>query len=355
LEDTAQNEAALNLDKLYKELVRYDNVVHSDSLLALINKHLKLANNVPKGMYLYGPVGRGKSFLMDMLFNDVDFNNKKRVHFQNFISEIHLNLKAKRGKNKRTEETAQDVIELVAKELAEQHTLICLDEFYINDVTDAIIMAKVFRYLFENGVVVVITSNRAPEELYKSSVELEYFRELVAQIKKHLVIFELNAANDYRTIKSRNRELYVYPLKYSNDKKLDEILQIYLKGEELKNFTINLSGSRTVDIDISENRVASSNFNNLCANYMGSDDYRVIAESVRVLCLRDIPKLTYELRNEAQRFIMLVDQLYELRRILICSSEVALDNLYESSNGSQEFLRTISRIKEMHTSSYTKS
>ncbi len=293
----------------------------------------------PPGLYLYGGVGRGKSMVMDLFVEHTDIPQKRRVHFHAFMQEIHhaMHLARKTG----TDDALAPVADAVARDIR----LLAFDEMQITDITDAMIVGRLFEKLMAAGVVIVTTSNRAPEELYKNGLNRALFLPFIAMLRDRLQVVELASPNDYRQHRLAGAQVYFHP---AGKAKL-QINAIWndltgaAKGDPL---VLPVNG-RTVDLPRFANGIGRATFWDMCSRPLGPGDYLAIAQALRVLILEDIPQLSSSNYNEAKRFVILIDALYEARVRLICSAADEPERLYIEGSGSFEFERTASRLREM--------
>ncbi|MEM9010496.1 MAG: cell division protein ZapE [Pseudomonadota bacterium] len=339
-DDPAQRLAAEKLQILHTRLVDYDPARPKRVRLGFFGwgrERLRQAE-IP-GLYLFGGVGRGKSMLMDMFFESAPVARRRRVHFHAFMQEVHAGIKAARAAE------ADDPISDVAKEVAAGATLLCFDELQISDIADAMIVGRLFEALFASGVVIVTTSNRPPDDLYRDGLNRNLFVPFIELIKARLELHHLESPTDHRLNHLRGRQVYHTPLGEAADKALDEAWAD-LAGGEGAPLRLTVSG-REVTLPRFRNGVARAGFEDLCARPLGAADYLAIAEAVRTLILDDIPQLSRAQVNEAKRFVTLIDTLYEARVQLVCSAAVPVEELYQEGAGRFEFDRTISRLMEM--------
>lgn len=346
--DAAQMLCAEKLGNLLDEFIKWEGYSQRSVLHKTLSKS-KLKK--PKGLYIFGEVGRGKSMLMDLFFDNIDTNRKRRVHFHSFMLEIHNNLFKWREATK-DKPNEKDPIPKIAKDIAKDFSLLCFDEMQVTDIADAMLLGRLFKELFKNNVVVVTTSNRAPDELYKNGLQRERFLPFIAIIKKELEIFELAAEEDYRLSHLKSlKTVYFTPL----GKKADEFMEntfCELTGEVNAGSAVLDVGGRKLVIQKACGSVAWVNFANMCAEARGAQDYIELAKSYGTVLLSGIPKMSKEQRNEAKRFVTLIDELYEHKVKLICTAEVLPDKIYPSGDGSFEFARTVSRLIEMQSGKY---
>ena len=294
----------------------------------------------PKGLYLWGGVGRGKSMLMDLFVETVDVP-KRRVHFHAFMQEIHAGLHAARARNE------SDALAPVAKEVADSVRLLAFDEMQITDITDAMIVGRLFEALFAAGVVVVTTSNRVPDDLYKNGLNRQLFLPFIEIVKERMVVYEMTSPVDYRQDRLVGSPSYFTPINEASHAEVQSIWQdLTGGGGEPHKIIVN---KREVEIPAFHNGVARATFYDLCGKALGPADYLALAEAARVLILEDIPQLGRSNFNEAKRFVTLIDALYEARVRLICSAAAKPEYLYIEGEGSFEFERTASRLREMQS------
>ena len=296
-----------------------------------------------KGVYMWGGVGRGKSMLMDLFYDQTSEPRKRRVHFHAFMQEIHSALHEARKTG------VDDAILPVAHAVTENVRLLCFDEMQITDITDAMIVGRLFEQLFEAGVVIVSTSNRPPDDLYKDGLNRNLFLPFIEQIKQRLVIHELASDNDYRLNRLSGVRVYFSPKGPEARAQLDAIWNDMGGNSEPLILTVK---GREVELPKFKNGVARANFFDLCGRPLGAGDYLVLAQTVRILIIDDIPRLSRDNFNEAKRFVTLIDALYEAKVRLICSAADIPNRLYLEGEGAFEFERTASRLIEMQSDSW---
>ena len=301
----------------------------------------------PPGLYLWGGVGRGKSMLMDLFSAATDIPAKRRVHFHAFMQEIHHGIHAARQRN------VDDPIVPVADAVIKDTRLLCFDEMQITDITDAMIVGRLFERLFAAGVVIVTTSNRRPADLYKDGLNRALFLPFIAMLGDHMVVHELESPNDYRQHRLSGAKVYFHPA----GKVAAEIAAIWddLTGAATGSPLCLPVNGREVIVPRFANGVGRASFWELCAKPLGAADFLAIAAAVRVLILEDIPQLSASNYNEAKRFVTLIDALYEARVRLICSAADEPERLYIEGTGSFEFERTASRLREMQGAEWAKA
>jgi len=292
-----------------------------------------------RGLYLWGGVGRGKSMLMDLFYASVEIGEKRRIHFHAFMQEVHKGMIAARKQG------VDDALEPVGKSLIKGARLLCLDEMQITDITDAMIVGRLFEMLIKGGVLVVTTSNRVPDDLYKDGLNRQLFLPFIAFLKDHMTVHELAAARDYRQERLAGVQVYFSPADAAAKGAMDELWGD-LATADVAPLVLHVQG-RQVELPQFSGGVARATFWDLCGRALGAADYLAVAGAVRILMLDGIPRLSSENYNEAKRFVTLVDALYEGRVRLIASAADVPERLYLEGSGAFEFERTASRLREM--------
>lgn len=292
----------------------------------------------PKGLYLWGGVGRGKSMLMDLFVESLTVP-ARRVHFHAFMQEMH------EGIHRARKDGVEDAIKPVAKSVSDSVRLLAFDEMQITDITDAMIVGRLFEKLFAAGVVVVTTSNRVPDDLYKDGLNRQIFLPFIDMIKTRMVVHELASPTDYRQDRLAGEQVYFAPNDSTAKEAIDRIWT-ELTGGEQHSLTLHVQG-RQIELPRFHNGVARAKFYDLCGRMLGPADYLALADAVRVLIIEDIPRLSRQNFNEAKRFVTLIDALYEAKVRLIVSAAAEPEMLYVEGTGTFEFERTASRLREM--------
>lgn len=299
-----------------------------------------------QSLYIFGDVGRGKSMLMELFYEVCPLKQKRRVYFHTFMLEVHAFIHEWQQQNR------SDAIIILAKKIKQSTVLLCFDEFHVTDIADAMILQRLFSQLFALGIVVVITSNRHPNDLYQGGLQREQFLAFTKLLQTEANIVELQAKTDYRLSYSPAvKNTYHFPL---DAKASDFAQQIY---NNLTQYAVKQSGvlqllGRTVMLSAVHKNIALLSFDELCTQPLGSADYLQLVNQFNTLIVTDIPRLTPEKRNEAKRFVTLIDTLYEHKVQLICTAEVPAQALYTEGDGAFEFKRTVSRLIEMQSESY---
>ncbi|MEK9724476.1 MAG: cell division protein ZapE [Rhodospirillaceae bacterium] len=308
----------------------------------------------PKGVYFHGGVGRGKTMLMDLFYDHcgVDAAHKQHVHFHAFMQEVHRRLHSFREAQKAGKvDKNRDGVAALAKVIAERAWLLCFDEFHVTDIADAMILGRLFEALFKLGVVVVTTSNRNPKDLYKDGLQRELFVPFIDMIIDKLDVFELDNGLDYRLERLRQMDIYIVPPGDEADGKLDKAFRELSIGAEAKPRTFTVNG-REVQMPKTAEGVAYATFADLCAQPLGPGDYLAFAESFHTVVMKGVPKMGPKNRDQAKRFVTLIDALYEAKVKFICSAAAGPTELYTEGDGAFEFERTVSRLIEMQSPDY---
>ncbi len=301
------------------------------------------------GLYIFGDVGRGKSMLMDLFFDHVPVLQKRRVHFHAFMQEVHALLnQQKQRKNQ------HHVMEHVAKQVMRRGWLLCFDEFEVTDIADAMLLGHLFDALFARGIVVVATSNRAIADLYQDGLQRQRFLPFIQRFSQAMEQVHLRSHTDYRMAHMQALQTTYF---IGNASKratfITESFADLTHGAKAVATELTVAG-RTLTLEHTHGDIACTSFASLCAANLGAADYLAIAEQFTTLLLGDIPQMGAEHRNEARRFVLLIDALYEHRVKCLFSAEVAPDQLYQGGDGSFAFARTVSRLQEMQTTRYWK-
>lgn len=334
--DEAQRAAAERLQRLYGELLAFK-VARSSTL-----KKLLVRPTPPRGLYFWGGVGRGKSFLMDCFFEAVPYRRKRRVHFHAFMQEVHNELRSLKQE--------ADPLVRVAERIARQTRLLCFDEFHVSDIADAMILGRLLTGLFERGVVLVMTSNYPPDGLYPNGLQRHNFLPTIELLKRNLDVLEVDAGIDYRLRRLEKIPAYLVPADAAAERKLEEDFR-QLAGEAGRAGEIELFG-RKLRAKRKADGVIWFDFAVLCGGPRSQNDYLEIARCYHTLLLSGVPRMTRDQANEARRFTWLVDVLYDHRVKLILSADAEAHDLYREGPNAQEFPRTVSRLIEMRSRDY---
>ena len=301
-----------------------------------------------KGLYLWGGVGRGKSMIMDIFFDNAPVSGKRRVHFHAFMQDIHDRLRDVRATGER------DPLRVVATDVTDGLRLLCFDELQITDITDAMIVGRLFEQLFEAGVIIVTTSNRIPEDLYKDGLNRKLFLPFIDMLNARLDILHLDSETDHRRAALQTERLYIAPLGASAEAQINSLWARLAGPGEHAPLRLSNKG-REVLIPAFLNGAGRGRFSEFCEVANGPSDFLLIAEACAVLFIEDIPQLNRTKANEAKRFVTLIDALYEAETRLIVSAAAEPEQLYEEGPGAFEFERTASRLIEMCSGSWPAS
>ena len=345
--DAAQAMAAERLHQLWERLRGYTPHPHpparsGNKLLSRLLRRAPATDDRPKGLYLVGEVGRGKSMLMDLFFGTADVRHKKRIHFHRFMQQAHARVHAWR----RAHPNGADPIPPLAASIAAEASLLCFDEFQVNDIADAMILGRLFQALFERGVVVVATSNVVPDNLFKGQPGRDAFLPFIALIKQRLDVLAMDSGRDFRRDRLRGLRIWHVPSDAWADRALDEAFATMTGGAKAAPAALTVMG-RTFVVPLAAEGVARFDFSALCGTALGAGDYLAIATNFHTLILDGIPRLSPDNYDEARRFIVLVDTLYDHHVKLIASADAMPDKLYMRGENAKMFERTASRLDEM--------
>ena len=349
--DPAQVKLVARLDALALELAEYRLARKSSALGWLFGKARK--SRYVRGLYIWGSVGRGKSMLMDLFFDTVQVRHKKRVHFHAFMSDVHARIHEWRQRKKNGLAKGDDPIAPVADALAEDAWLLCFDEFAVSDIADAMILGRLFTALFERGVVVVATSNVEPSRLYEGGLNRALFLPFIALLRERLDVAELTSRTDFRMEKLSGAPVYLVPHDEQSREELARIFTSLTGIAQGKPATLTFLG-RELEVREAAGGVARFTFAQLCEAPLASADYLAIAERFHTILIEDIPVLQPHQRNEAKRFINLIDTLYDQKVKLVATAAAQAHELYRGHEGREafEFDRTVSRLIEMRSHDY---
>ena len=336
--DAAQLAAAEALQALYTQLLTFK--VDRGSKL----KRLLSLPELPKGVYFWGGVGRGKSFLMDCFYSAVPYRRKKRIHFHAFMQRIHRDLDQYKGES--------DPLQKVAEQISKEVRLLCFDEFHVSDIADAMILGRLLEALFARGVVMVMTSNYPPDSLYPGGLHRDSFLPTIALIKQQLNVFEVEAGVDYRQRVLEQGDLFMYPDDAAAEQKMHEYFRLVTGESGKKGEGHILVLGRDIPTLCRGNGVIWFDFRDLCGGPRSQNDYLEIARNHHTVLLCHIPRMTQHQSSEARRFTWLVDVFYDHKVKLIATAQCAADALYTEGTQAAEFQRTVSRLTEMNSREY---
>ncbi len=345
--DPIQALAAEKLQSLWHALAGYVPAERTSRWRSRLGLARRPAEPAPQGLYIYGKVGRGKSMLMDLFFATVEGSHKRRVHFHEFMLEIHDAMhRLRKGTGQ-----SRDPLPRIAHEIAAETWLLCFDEFQVDNIADAMILGRLFEALFDNGVVVVATSNTHPDDLYRDGLQRDRLLPFIAVLKGRLDVLELDARQDYRRSRLAGTPTYHVPLDRNAATALDDAFAALTDGAEIRPAELTVLG-RTLRIPAAARGVARFSFDELCGQPLGSSDYLAIAKAYHTVILSAVPVLTLPQRNAARRLVTLIDALYEHRVMLLASAAAPPDALCPDSRIAPNFERTASRLIEMQSAEY---
>jgi cell division protein ZapE len=348
--DAAQAEAAEAFADLEQRLSNYK-PLRKQSLLGRL--FADKDEPPPRGLYVHGDVGRGKTMLMDMFFQLSPVSHKRRAHFHEFMAEVHERIYGFRQNIARGEIADRDVIALTAGLIFDEAWLLCFDEFHVTDIADAMILGRLFSKLFELGTVVVVTSNVAPEDLYKGGLNRALFLPFIGQISDHMDVLRLDARTDFRLEKLAGVKMWLVPADRDADLALDKAWARMTGKAPCKPRDISIKG-RVLHVPCSAHGVARFSFADICEKPLAASDYLRLARDYHTILIDHVPVMDFAERNAAKRFITLIDTLYDNAVKLMASAAANPVSLYLATEGfeANEFKRTSSRLIEMSSESY---
>jgi cell division protein ZapE len=345
--DAAQELAAEKLQSLWKALKNYQPSEKAGGWRERLGLARRREADAPQGLYIFGPVGRGKSMLMDLFFATAPIERKRRVHFHAFMIEVQETLHRWRQEK----DGKDDVIAALADKIAGEATLLCFDEFHVSNIADAMILGRLFEALFDRGVVVVATSNWEPDDLYQGGLQRDRFLPFIALIKEKLDVLELDAARDYRLQRIKDMRTYFHPLGDLAARHMTESFA-RLTGGAAPSPDHLIVQQRRLDVPRQAEGVAWFDFDELCGRPLGAADYLAIATHFNTVLIDCVPTLSPDQRDLARRFVTLIDELYEHRVNVVIAAAAPPERLYPSGDGSFDFGRTVSRLNEMQSVDY---
>ncbi len=349
--DEAQLRVAGELDRLAVELAAYGGARGSGLLGRLFSRKPKA--QPPRGVYLWGSVGRGKTMLMDLFFEVAPVREKRRAHFQSFMADVHQRIHEWRLASKAGAARGDEPVAPIADDLAAQAWLLCFDEFTVTDIADAMILGRLFQALFARGVVIVATSNVEPGRLYEGGLNRALFLPSIREIERHMQVLELDARTDFRLEKLAGNPVYHVPADAAAHDALTRAFKALTGRSRGEPRALDLLG-RQLLVPQAINGVARFSFHDLCEQPLGSSDYLAIAREFHTVVIDDIPVLPAAKRNEARRFTWLIDALYDMQVKVVASAQAQPTGLYLGTEGREafEFERTASRLIEMRSTDY---
>ncbi|MGK3188216.1 cell division protein ZapE [Enterobacter soli] len=348
--DDVQREAVNRLDTIYQELtVKPADVVQSGGLKAafgrLLGKKEPQVSAPVRGLYMWGGVGRGKTWLMDMFYQSLPGTRKQRLHFHRFMLRVHEELTALQGQS--------DPLDIVAERFKAETDVLCFDEFFVSDITDAMLLGGLMKALFARGITLVATSNIPPDELYRNGLQRARFLPAIDAIKQHCDIMNVDAGVDYRLRTLTQAHLWLSPLNADTQSQMDK-LWLALAGTARTNMPVLDINHRPLQTQGVENQTLAVSFTTLCVDARSQHDYIALSRLFHTVMLLDVPVMTPLMESEARRFIALVDEFYERHVKLVVSAEVPLYEVYQGERLKFEFQRCLSRLQEMQSEEYLK-
>lgn len=349
--DSAQQELVAHFDRLLHALTARRTTRRSSAIRRLFRRRKE--GELIRGLYVWGSVGRGKTMLMDMFFEAAPQRRKRRAHFHAFMHDVHKRIHAWRQEKKAGRVKGDDPIQPVADALASEARLLCFDEFSVTDIADAMILGRLFEALFARGVVVVATSNVEPARLYEGGLNRALFLPFIALLQERMDVVRLDARTDFRLEKIGGSPVYYTPPDEAAHCAMDRIFRSLTGKEHGEPASLPVLG-REVRVPEAADHVARFSFDDLCGRPLGSADYLALAENFHTIFIDDIPVMPQHMRNEAKRFINLIDTLYDQHVKVVASAQAPPTELYTGTEGREafEFERTASRLIEMQSQSY---
>ncbi|MCC2000952.1 cell division protein ZapE [Enterobacter bugandensis] len=348
--DDVQREAVNRLEMIYQALTaKPAEVEQSGGLKAafgrLLGKKAPQAQAPVRGLYMWGGVGRGKTWLMDLFYLSLPGERKQRLHFHRFMLRVHEELTALQGKS--------DPLEIVADRFKAETDVLCFDEFFVSDITDAMLLGGLMKALFARGITLVATSNIPPDELYRNGLQRARFLPAIDAIKQHCDIMNVDAGVDYRLRTLTQAHLWLSPLNADTAREMDK-LWLALAGAKRENApTLEINHRPLPTLGV-ENQTLAVSFATLCVDARSQHDYIALSRLFHTVMMLDVPVMTRLMESEARRFIALVDEFYERHVKLVVSAEVPLYEIYQGERLKFEFQRCLSRLQEMQSEEYLK-
>ncbi|CAG8461836.1 7599_t:CDS:2 [Funneliformis mosseae] len=356
-EDSFQRSIINILQDMHDRLLNYDppfvsdvrDEVNDESIFGKISKlfSASIKNNSvnsPKGLYLYGDVGSGKTMLMDLFYDTLPKKRKRRVHFHAFMLDVHARI----HRLKQTNYETYDPIPPIASDLAKNAIILCFDEFQVTDIADAMILRRLFDELFKRGVVIITTSNRHPDDLYKNGIQRKSFIPCIELIKQRCQIQTLDSGTDYRRLQKETSGAYFYPLNSQTSQSINAIFKMLTKNRKVTQRKLEFLG-RHLLVPESCDDIAKFTFQELCCQPLSAADYLELVKFYNTIILTDIPQMNLVLKNEARRFITLIDALYDTKTTLICSAETSIHQLFTVESSSHSALLNPQSSTHHHT------
>ena len=345
------NTGLISLDSNQRDVISslQDLIPRKFNITDQLTNFFKKKQKIKKGIYLWGKAGSGKTMIMDMCFSFSNINQKKRIHFQEFMIDVHNSLhKIRKDAN------IKDPLNLVAKQISNEINFLCFDEFQVNDIADASILHRLFNIILDNGTFIFVTSNIVPEKLYTDGLQRDRFIPFIELIENNFLNLELSTSQDYRKNRLQNVNTYFSELNKSTDDEIENLFTKLSNGVDLQKKELIVKG-RKITVQKHAMGCASFEFDELCNNPLGSEDYLAIAREFEIIFLRNIPKLSVDERNQTKRLILLIDALYDNHKMTIISADGEPEEIYTGKELEIEFKRCQSRLHEMRSKDYVDS
>ena len=353
--DGAQEEAISKLAALTEALISKPETTFVDSFIgwlkpfySSISRHPQATEQPIQGLYLWGGVGRGKTWLMNLFYEELPITEKKRIHFHHFMLDIHARLDEL---NKSKQSRKKNPLKQVGRDIAEKYRVLCIDEFIVTNITDAMILSELLHALFEHGVCLVATSNRVPDDLYLNGLQRDRFLPAIELIKTHTEVFHLDGGLDHRLALLELSDIYYSPLEDDTDRQINQRISELAITPLVDNKIITVLDREIVTIRCSE-EIAWFDFTVICSSPRAAQDYIELARRFGTIVVSDIPMMDEYSDDKARRFIYLIDELYDRNVTFIASAEASPDKLYQGDMLEFAFHRTSSRLIEMHSHQY---
>ena len=345
------NTGLISLDSNQRDVISslQDLIPRKFNITDQLTNFFKKKQKIKKGIYLWGKAGSGKTMIMDMCFSFSNISQKKRIHFQEFMIDIHNSLhKIRKDAN------IKDPLNLVAKQINNETNFLCFDEFQVNDIADASILNRLFNLILDSGTFIFVTSNIVPKKLYIDGLQRDRFIPFIELIENNFLNLELSTSQDYRKNRLQNVNTYFSELSKSTDDEIENLFTKLSNGAGLQKRELIVKG-RKITVQKHAMGCASFEFDELCNNPLGSEDYLAIAREFEIIFLRNIPKLSVDERNQTKRLILLIDALYDNHKMTIISADGEPEEIYTGKELEIEFKRCQSRLHEMRSKDYVDS
>lgn len=342
--DAAQEKIVYALNDLEQKLETINKAEYPKWLFFLKPKK----RSHPRGMYIYGPVGRGKSYLMDLFYDHVHIRQKRRVHFHEFMLSVHEFIHQQQKQNKDMDKALPEFAVSTAKQIQ----LLCFDEFHVTDIADAMILKKLFRLLWDGGVTIVLTTNWWPDDLYLNGIQRDRFIPFIDDVKHEMDVFELDSGVDYRQEKIKDKNHYLWPDDEYAKEDMDDIFFSLSSGKQVKSETLTIKGHDLFIPEQAEGVVARFDYDDIIAKAYAAEDFLKLTHAYPYILIDHVKAFSADNNDEAKRFMTLIDAVYDHHGLVIISADVKMFDLYKKGPLKFEFDRTLSRLQEMQSSEY---